>query len=232
VEVSVVSGSNAQVPPANSFRTGSGYSFPLPWHLIPANVYLFVRFAATFLLGSELRSLLACRKQIGIQHSFPLVEPYRKEDFHLSPAIPELDYPLYLPHNVFGCGPILFPSQPLSSNSELVAFLKQPTILINLGSHHKPSTQMALGIAQGLRLVLEREKVQVLWKLKFDRDELEEIREILGDTESRVKITPWIEPELISVLEYGNIMIFVHHGGANSFFEACKCVPSTRLELS
>jgi hypothetical protein len=214
------------------FRTGSGYPFPLPWHLIPANIYLFVRFAATFMLGSELRSLLACRKQIGIQHSFPLVEPYRKEDFHLSPAIPELDFPLYLPNNVLGCGPILFPSEPLSSNSELASFLKEPTILINLGSHHKPPTQMALRIAQGLRLVLEREKVRVLWKLKFDREELEEIREILGDTESRVKITPWIEPEIISVLDSGKIVIFVHHGGANSFFEACKFVPSTRLGLS
>lgn len=37
-------------------------------------------------------------------------------------------------------------------------------------------------------------------------------------------IVPWIQAEIISVLETGKIAVYVHHGGANSYFEACKYV--------
>lgn len=66
--------------------------------------------------------------------------------------------------------------------------------------------------------------MQVLWKLKYDWESSPTVKNILGSLVSsdKVRIFPWIQPEIISLLEGGNILAYVHHGGANSFFEACK----------
>lgn len=36
------------------------------------------------------------------------------------------------------------------------------------------------------------------------------------------KVVSWIQADIMSILETGRIATYVHHGGANSYFEACE----------
>lgn len=137
-----------------------------------------------------------------------------------------MDFPFDVPSNVVSCGPILRQCQPLSeSDPELNAWLTKPTILISLGSHVRPSETVAVQMAKGINSMLyEHGNVQVLWKLRYDWESSTAFKEVLGAqiTAGTVKVTPWIQPDIMSVLETGQVIVYVHHGGANSYFEACK----------
>lgn len=105
------------------------------------------------------------------------------------------------------------------------AWLKNPTVLISLGSHVKPSERIALEMAKGIRAVLGKNPhIQVLWKLRYEWRESDTFKEVLGASieSGSVMVIPWIPAEIIAVLETGRIAVYVHHGGANSYFEACK----------
>lgn len=159
---------------------------------------------------------------------FPLVNAYSKDSLSLSPGLKELDFPLYIPSNVIGCGPLLRTSPPLStSDPELEAWLTKPTVLISLGSHVRLSESIAIEMAKGIQAVINRRPgLNVLWKLKYDWDDSVGFQKVLGSsiTAGSAKVLPWIEADIMSVLETGRIAAYVHHGGANSFFEACKSV--------
>lgn len=157
---------------------------------------------------------------------FPLPNAYEKDALQLTPAFPELDFPFEIPDNVISCGPILRKCQPLSeSDPEMDAWLQKPTILISLGSHVKPTEKIAVQMAKGIATVLSKHTdVQVLWKLQYDWESSNEFQKILGSliTAGSVKVVSWIHADIMSVLETGRIVSYVHHGGANSYFEACK----------
>jgi hypothetical protein len=130
-----------------------------------------------------------------------------------------------VPPNITLCGPITLKAVPLSrGDPELLAWLeKGPTIMVQLGTHQQTSAKMAIEIAGGLRVILDqRPDIQVLWKLKDAKRFTDTLDEILGREVKlgRVKIEAWINADPISILETGNIVCAVHHGGANSFFEA------------
>ncbi|KAJ5780651.1 hypothetical protein N7457_005811 [Penicillium paradoxum] len=206
--------------------TGSGYTFPLPWHLIPANIYMVACFAFYVWLGNPMRQLLDIRKKAGISTTFPHLSPYCENHLHLTPSFPEMDFPLYIPDNVVSCGPILRRSLSLAeSDAELGSWLKEPTILICLGSHVQAPEDDTVRMATAIQAVLrEFPSIQFLWKLQYSWETSPRIKgvlEYLVDS-TQVRIVQWIQPEIISLLEDGNIVAYVHHGGANSFFEACK----------
>ncbi|CAG7921777.1 unnamed protein product [Penicillium olsonii] len=206
--------------------TGSGYPFPMPWNLIIANVYMVLCFGFVVWFGKPMRDLLKMRKQAGIRTPFPHIEPYSKGDLHLSPCFPGMDFPLYVPDNVISCGPILKRASTLAScDVALHAWLKQPTILICLGSHVQGPEDDALQMTKAIQAVLrEFPDTKVLWKLKYDWESSPKVRNHLGSLvyAKKVKVVTWIKPEIISILESGHVVAYVHHGGANSFFEACK----------
>lgn len=173
-----------------------------------------------------MRDLLNIRKKAGIQTDFPHISPYCKDHLHLSPSFREMDFPLYVPDNVISCGPILRPSSSLaSSDPTLNAWLTQPTILICLGSHVQTPEEDALQMTKAIHAVSrEFPDMRVLWKLKYDWENSSRVKSLLGPLvySEKVRVVPWIEPEIISILGSGHIVAYVHHGGANSFFEACK----------
>jgi len=152
---------------------------------------------------------------------------YSPDFVHICPALPELDFPFaVIPENVVGCGPILLPSRPISQTApELGLWLKRnPTVVINLGSHHIADAISAREMAKSFANVLNaRPELQVLWKLKYDWQSDEDFTRILGSQVAgdRVRITEWIVPEMEALVETGSIVCFIHHGGANSFYEAC-----------
>ncbi|CAG8905539.1 unnamed protein product [Penicillium egyptiacum] len=214
--------------------TGSGYPYPLPWRLILANIYMIFCFAFRIRLGKPMRDILDIRKKAGIRTAFPQVAPYCEDHLHLSPALPEMDFPFYVPDNVVSCGPILRSySSVVDSDPALDSWLKEPTILICLGSHVQAPENDAMQMTVAIQAVLrEFPNVQVLWKLTYDWESSPAVKNILWPlvNSDKVRTFRWIQPEIISVLEGGNIVAYVHHGGANSFFEACKAgVPQVIL---
>ncbi|KAJ5083257.1 hypothetical protein N7456_012684 [Penicillium angulare] len=206
--------------------TGSGYSYPLSWTMILPNIYLLLRAA---LLMSIRHSPSVETRQVNESSGrtpFPLKSAYEGESLHLTPAFPEMDFPLSVPTNVISCGPILRQHLPLSEvDPGMEEWLKRPTILISLGSHVRPTEAIALQMAKGIQLVLNKHTdIQVLWKLRYDWRDSVAFQDTLGTfiDSSLVMIVDWIEAGIAALLETGKISIYVHHGGANSYFEACK----------
>lgn len=208
------------------YSTGSGYPFPLPWKLILQNIYLVFRVIMTLAIGKSEPDELQDGKKPEGRSPFPLVNAYSKDYLNLTPAFKELDFPLHVPSNVISCGPIHQQCTPLStSDPELEAWLTKPTVLISLGSHVRLSESIAVQMAKGVQAVItKRPELKVLWKLKYDWESSDEFQEVLGSsiTTGSVKVVSWIQADIISVLETGRIATYVHHGGANSYFEACK----------
>jgi hypothetical protein len=98
------------------------------------------------------------------------------------------------------------------------------TILINLSSLHIPSSASASAMAKSIAAILDANSdLQVLWKLKYDWKADNQFQELIVPkvAADRVRITSWLVPDAVSILNCGNIACFVHHGGANSFFEDC-----------
>ncbi|KAJ5668484.1 uncharacterized protein N7477_007054 [Penicillium maclennaniae] len=206
--------------------TGSGYPFPLPWKLVLSNIYLVARVGMALACAKSVSDEQDTEKAQEERSPFPLRNAYSKDTLSLTPAFPEMDFPFRVPNNVISCGPIVRQCQPLAVvDPELSAWLNKPTVLISLGSHVKPCEQVAVQMAKAIRKMLyEYPDMQVLWKLQYNWETSPTFQNVLGShiTAGSVLVTPWIQPDIMSVLETGQIVAYVHHGGANSYFEACK----------
>jgi 2-acylglycerol O-acyltransferase 1 len=106
-----------------------------------------------------------------------------------------------------------------------------PTILVNLGTLYAPDPEVAQSIATGLRMFLvawKGRKVQILWKLPkhpSDADNVydEAVKPLEHEIRSdNVRVCPWLVVEPLAMLETGQIACSVHHGGANSWYEAIQ----------
>ena len=114
--------------------------------------------------------------------------------------------------------------------------------MINLGSIVRMDASMTREFATGLKIVLdEKRDLQVLWKIKksggltillpeksrkqsrLEDSEKDALRPIADEIASgRVRILEWLSVDPLSVLENGQILCSVHHGGSNSFHEALR----------
>jgi UDP:flavonoid glycosyltransferase YjiC (YdhE family) len=203
----------------------SGLSFPVSWYEIPNNILAIFSLIYVTTFDPRIKMLKAARTAHGILGPLPTLTPWIKDVPHLCPSLPDIDLPMEVPANITMCGPITLKTVPLSqSDPELLTWLeKGPTIMVQLGTHQQTSTEMAIELAGGLRVILDRRPdIQVLWKLKDAKRYTDTIDGILGQEVKlgRVKIEAWINADPISILETGHIVCAVHHGGANSFFEA------------
>lgn len=203
----------------------SGFPFPVPWYLVLANIYLQIRLIGVFLFAPRFRTIDRCRKVAGLVGKYPLIEPWRADEEYLCPSLPELEAPsIFVPTNVTTCGPIMVTARGYAdSDPELAEWLqRRPTILINLGSHVQSEGSDAVELAKGVRVVLgRRQDLQVLWKLQcVVTDDLKAILGAELESDGRVKIRSWLETDPVSLLQSGHVVCSVHHGGANSFYEA------------
>lgn len=148
----------------------------------------------------------------------------------------DLDFPLGpLPEHIHQCGPIVAAVDPLSrSDPELDNWLADsPTIYVNLGSLFEWDEPQTTEFAKALKIVLSKCKtslpgLQVLWKVKPTKtwkleDQSSELFTILKEeiAVDRVRIVKWITAEPLAVLESRKVVCSIHHGGANSYNEAC-----------
>ena len=206
-------------------RLSSGFPFPLPWYYIPGNVYLIVRLLVTVIFNPRVRDIASHRKS----HGIPKKQAFLKHVPYLCPALPEIEFPYVIPSNVTCCGPILLAVKSVSeSDMELANWLrKRPTLLLNLGSHIVSSAVSVRELASGLRVVLDRfPHIQVLWKLKSGRHTNDSISEILARelTSGQIRVVKWLMVDPLAILQSGHVICSVHHGGANSFYEATAYV--------
>lgn len=166
------------------------------------------------------------RRAMGIKTAHPFLSLDPEEVPQITPCLPELDYPCeFDKDNITNCGPIIFPSSIQSNDPLLVWMKKRPTVLINLGTHCNFYEKHATEVLKGIRTVADKlPHVQILWKWKEVEHEQHRglveryvSKEEVGD---RVKIVKWLDNSPMDLLKTGDIVCNVHHGGANSFYEA------------
>ncbi|TFK33933.1 hypothetical protein BDQ12DRAFT_614373 [Crucibulum laeve] len=213
----------------------SGYPFPLPWSKVIPNICLTIYSIFNIFTSPHIKSIQAARKASGLDGIIPLFRGFRTDIEYIAAMIPELDiYVPNIPPNITMCGPFLLPVTDTveKADAELGNWLRMGsgrTILINLGTHALSDDVMVQQTSRAIGSVIQHERDQgrdlkVLWKLKVIEGSSVEatLNEELGkEIESgRVRITNWLKVDPLAILEEGNVVCSVHHGGANSFFES------------
>jgi hypothetical protein len=129
-----------------------------------------------------------------------------------------------VPQNVITCGPIFLSTAPAAEQDpELAQWLElAPTVLINLGSamdYDEAGTREMLG---AIKIMLSQTSVQVLWKFNKRNEFSDHVFAPLAEeiASRRLRLEKWIEIDPAAMLETGNIVVSVHHGGANCYWEA------------
>ena len=174
-----------------------------------------------------MRELSRYCSERGVQ-KLPFTDPGQDDVHHLCPSVRECDFDFeYIPPNVTPCGPITLIVPPVSkSDPELAAWLKQrPTMMLNLGSHMVSDVNDVKAMATAFRIVLERcPGLQVLWKLKSKAEMMEHLSQVVGKemASGTVRVESWIEVDPLAILQTGNVVCSIHHGGANSYFESVQ----------
>ncbi|KAL4880324.1 diacylglycerol acyltransferase-domain-containing protein [Aspergillus karnatakaensis] len=212
---------------------GTGFPYPLPPHLIPFNTMAVMKTAKMYHGSGRRREIRDWRIKHKIHGRFPFADAWMPNRLHLSPALKELDWPMKVPDNVIACGPILLPVAPVKTQDpEMFTWLhKAPTVLINLGTLYAPDPSVVHEIALGVDAFLKSPSgkgIQVLWKLPkhpHDQDEVysQSTTPLQAQLDTdQVRILSWFEVEPMAMLETGQIVCSVHHGGANSWYEAIQ----------
>lgn len=189
---------------------------------MPSNIYLHLRFAVAYLLNQEAKSRRAYYQTKGIQNHDHFLT-IRNVPW-VTMTIPEAGLPLVVPKEVTECGPIVLDVAKVKDESqELHHWLNgASTVLINLGSLMKYDETRAKVMAQTIYLVLKSTSVQILWKFTKLGDYSDEFLRPLQQFKDndRFRFSNWLEVEPISLLQSGQIVLSVHHGGANCYHEA------------
>ncbi|ODN75856.1 hypothetical protein L202_05848 [Cryptococcus amylolentus CBS 6039] len=201
----------------------SGYAYPVPWHLIPLNIVATIFPLFYFRRYERFLTLIRTRNAAGYPDLLPKWQANQtKYSKIMCMSTPEAEIPAVYPPGVICCGPILQHSKPLQEVNEKMYewVMAKPTVLIVLGSHFVTSEEYANKVMAALNVLLDaRPDIQVLWKVRKDCE-----FEIAGwkEKEDRVKVVQWLEADPIAILETGNIVCFVNHGGSNSYHEALQ----------
>ena len=217
---------------------GSGMAYPVPWYWIPYNIFSIFCVAVGTLFNRRLGRVIKEITQatgIKIMTAADFMGKIPKSKLLLG-CCSEIDFPVeVMVENIIPCGPIVRPAPPVTRvDPELAIWLERgPTVFINLGTLCKYSESAALQMAKSVRLLLDSAAnrsdmtaLQVLWKLKkegnYSTDRGSEIFSILMREieQDRVRIIPWVAPEPLAVLQTGNIICSVNHGGAGAYNDA------------
>ncbi|KAK8059087.1 hypothetical protein PG996_009017 [Apiospora saccharicola] len=220
---------------------GADFGFPVPWRHVPENALSAFR-----LVWSVLNMPAIKAKQKFLQEHGGIKEPINFYKLH-RPNVPWVtqttegaSIPVdVVPPNVTCAGPIVLSAAPAAEQDpELAAWLAEgqgKTLLINLGSSiSEYSPQQASTMATAIRATLNKHTdAQVLWKMMNARNRTAELEPLSGlITSGRVRISGWIDVDPVSLLETGDILASVHHGGSNCYHEAIYAgVPQVVLPL-
>jgi len=143
----------------------------------------------------------------------------------ICPCVTELDFPLVIPDNLGLYGPIVLDANPIEvADPELNQWLsKAETVVMCMGTHFQYTESHVKAIINGFLGAVNRDSgTQFLWKLSNKSQFESLIEEILVDLrdKDRFRIVDWLEADPASIMKHPNVVAFVHHGGANSYYEA------------
>lgn len=181
-----------------------------------------------FFFCPGIKNIEKARSAKGLGGKFPLLTAYNERLHYLIPTALEIDFPFKnIPNNVTACGPIIVPTPPLSlTDPELDTWLKRnPTVMLSLGSHFISSAIQAESIATAFASLLQKHpNVQILWKLNTRHGNDAKAKAILKPymDQERIRIVSWLKAEPASILQSGHVRCIIHHGGANSYYEAVE----------
>lgn len=204
---------------------GSGYPFPVPWSLIPANIYLNLQSFRCVLSTIGAGGRKAALKSKGIQKPLDVLGLYRPDVPWITQTLPGAHFPLdNIPSNVVSAGPINLADvgNERQEGSDLVAWVKRaPTMMIALGSHYKYTEQRARVMVDAIQQVLGQTDVQVLWKVVLP-DAIDDsfLRSAEASSSGRFRTEKWLDVEPPSLLLIDTMVASVHHGGSGCFHDA------------
>ncbi|WWD00742.1 hypothetical protein V866_007677 [Kwoniella sp. B9012] len=202
----------------------TAYKYPIPWYLLPANTFITLFFAIwLFLIDGKHKKLNKARNQAGYEGVLPLFDRDSiSETSVICMSTVGAELPLIIPDWVKCCGPIIQKSKKLAEvDPKSYEWCNlRPTVLVSLGTNLKYSEKDANEMLRSLRVLLGiRKDIQVLWKLKKLGEY--DLPEVVGDEDpDRLRIVDWLEADPFSILQSGNVVCFVSHGGSNSYHEA------------
>ncbi|KAK1979027.1 diacylglycerol O-acyltransferase [Colletotrichum cereale] len=215
----------------------SGFPYPLPLSLIPANTYLTVRLLLTLYFSQTLAAVLKARQSLQLEGQFPMFEAYRKGEHYILPGQPKTDFDYeYIPENLTCCGPLTAPYPRLREQDPQLELwlLRKRTILLNLGSQVKTGLQNTINLAEALKITLKcHSDAQVMWKLNTTEEVFAEAQSVLRNEldQGRVRISKWLEVDPTTIMKSGHICCVIHHAGANTFYEALGCSGAPQIAL-
>jgi len=203
---------------------GSGYPYPVPWSLIPANMYINFNVIRGMLNLPNLSAKKDLLKKKGIKRPIDFMGLYRPDVPWVTQTLPGAHMPLMMmPKNVTLTGPINLAGleEETPAAKELLDWTQKPTVLVSLGSGFKYVEHQAKVMLEAMQHVLQETDVQILWKIDklvpFDDGFL---KTAMRDSAGRLRIEKWLEVEPPTLLQDANILAFVHHGGAGSYHDA------------
>ena len=239
-----------------AYSNSSGFGYPVPWYLIPVNIFYLIWLITALIFDSHARSVKKYVKTTLDVEAYSLMDIFRPREKGMRMLVnsrPEIDFPfdvsenLHL-HRLTFCGPIVMDAPSVQAQDpELDQWLSRgPTILICLGTHFEFTEDLACEMALALRVILDREEnkgldrsYRILWKMKrpkggkaFSIEKGSRIHSLLETaiSEDRVRIAEWLSASPLAVLKTGHVVCSIHHGGASSFNEAlCSGVPQVVL---
>lgn len=128
-------------------------------------MYVNLRFIYSVFFKPLSQDVLAYLREKGVK-PIDLVD-LRPDALLISQTLPGASLPVAkVPANVRAVGAPLLDSAPAAEqDADLVAWLQQPTVVVNLGSLFKYSEERASIMAESIRWMLQNTDVQVLWKM-------------------------------------------------------------------
>lgn len=182
-----------------------------------------LRMLYSYLTAPEISTLVKYRNSHGILGRLPHEAPLRKATEVISPGIIDLDFPFKKPNNLRLYGPIVLDGLQIRDlHPRLADWLDSgPTVLMSMGTHFTYTEPQVRAVLRGFLAALDP-KTRVLWKLPHHSSFNDIIDELLPRVEDkeRFMIVDWVPVDPFSIMTHRNVMALVHHGGANSYFEA------------
>ncbi|KAI4526766.1 glycosyltransferase family 1 protein [Schizophyllum commune Loenen D] len=218
---------NQYLAPLRYPLPGTGLPYPLPLTSIPLNLLHIASMVYHGVRSTQLRGVNAARTRRGIPGAYQGLECLRVEPGrgYITPGVRAVDLPFDKPDNLYLCGPISNDTKTLDeSDPELVAWLdRASTVMMIMGTHFDYDAPLARRVLNGL-LDGVGPDTQILWKVP-NRKELDLVFDELlvsAHDRDRVRAVTWFDAEPAAILEHENIVAYVHHGGANSYFECAR----------
>ncbi|KAI8936459.1 hypothetical protein NX059_006865 [Plenodomus lindquistii] len=200
---------------------GSGFQYPVSWSSIPANIYLALNVVYHSFLSERVTSLRTWRNHNNIPGDLTTIfSNFNPKVPYLVQSTPETDFPLTIPPNVHGCGPIL---PYFSVNENGLPEDLPPTILFNLGSHITYTETETIEVLSAFETLLSSHStIHITWKYQSADPSASSntLASLPSHISSRITQIPWLPQTPLTILTHPSTILSIHHGGSNSFHEA------------